>query len=182
LTRSSANNTSPDGHKTVSEQFWQIFNEANVDCNGELDKAGELEKIIAQDCVLWHAGMDPGEEVRCHDGIKAFVCTIRAAFPTFEVTTDEEHQWAAEEGDREVIFWQGSSGKPVSEEVKIFPPLDEHLWETYILESTEPIEVYGVSISRISDGKIAEIWMNTSAWRLKAAKGKKWFAFLMGGW
>jgi hypothetical protein len=182
LTRSSANDTSPEANKTVIEHFWQIFNETKVDDNGELDKASELETIIDPDCVLRHAVMLPSEEVRGHDGIKAFVSTIRAAFPDFKVTIDEEpfHQWAAE-GDRVVTIWQ-VSGKPVSNEVKIFPPLDEHLWETYILESTEPVEVYGVSISRISDGKIAEIWMNTSALRLNAAKGKKWFAFLMGGW
>jgi hypothetical protein len=181
LTRPSTNDTSPETNKkALIEHFWQTFNKAVVDDNGELNVAGDLDSIIAQDCVLWHAGMDPGQEVSGHDGIKAFVCTIRAAFPNFEVTTDKEHQWAAEEGDRVVTFWQGS-GKPVSDEVKIFPPLDEHLWKTYILESTEPIEVYGVSISQISDGKIAEIWMNTSALRLSAARGKKWFAKLMGG-
>ena len=180
LTHPGTNDMSPVDNKTLIAKFWQIFNEAKVDDNGELDKAAELENIIDSGCVLRHAVTDSGQELHGHDSIKAWVSTIRTALD-FKVIIDEElfHQWTAE-GDRVVTIWQGS-GKPESKEVQVFPPLDV-LWDldekTDTLEFTDPIKVYGVTISHISDGKIAEIWMNTHTELdipRKVRKGFGWF-------
>src|SRR5215210_334978 len=110
----------PEANEALIGRFWQIFNEARVDDNGSLDLAGDLDSILDPDCVLIHAEMNTGDEVHGRDGMKAFVSTIRTAFPDFWVFV---RQQPLAEDDKVVTTWS-ATGTPESTEVQPAPALN----------------------------------------------------------
>ena len=88
-----------------------------------------VDEVYASDYVLHIPTPIPVEEVRGSEAIKRFVDTQRAAFPGLEFTVEDQ----IAEGDKVVTRY----GSPES-----------------VMHNA-----FGVIISRIADGKIAEEWI-----------------------
>jgi steroid delta-isomerase-like uncharacterized protein len=96
-----------------------------------------IDEVYAPDMV-WH---DPGLEIRGTQEAKQFVAGYKSAFPDLAVTVEDE----IAEGDKVVSRWtirgthQGET-------------------EDYGPATGKQMELKGISISRIQDGKIVEEW------------------------
>ena len=104
---------------------------------GDMDVA---DQVFASDVVLHGAapGLPPGVE-----GVKAAVTAYRAAFPDLHVTNDDY----VAEGDRVASrwSWQGT-----------------HKGELFGIPATgKQVTMTGISIMRVVDGKIAEVWSSS---------------------
>ena len=102
-----------------------------------------VDELLAPDYVS-HAPGD-SEQTRGAEDIKHIVRTYRAAFPDLTYTVEEQ----VAEGDMVVTRWT-AHGTHQGEFMGIAP-------------SGNSIEVSGMSMDRISGGKIAEDWVNWDA-------------------
>ncbi len=96
-----------------------------------------LEEAYAADLV-WH---EPDQDIRGYEEAKQFVTMYKTAFPDLQATVED----AIAEGDKVVTRWtiRGTH----QEEIEEFGP-----------PTGKQIEIKGITIHRIEDGKIAEEW------------------------
>jgi predicted ester cyclase len=107
---------------------------------GNLDAA---EEIIAPDYVSHEptSGETRGREVA-----KQFAATYREAFPDLQTTIED----MVAEGDKVVVRFRGRGTHQGETEV-FGPPTGKRM------------EMTGITINRVSDGKIVEAWTNSDA-------------------
>ena len=121
-----------DENKALARRFLEeAFNEGNL---------GVADEIFASDYVL-HDPAVP-DEIRGPEGIKGFVQMYRSAYPDTHITVEDQ----IAEGDEVATRWTGRGTH--QGELMGIPP------------SGNRVEVPGITISRISGGKIAEDWTN----------------------
>ena len=109
----------------------EIFTEGNLDL---------ADDLIAPDFVDHDSAMP--EEVHGIEGFKDFVRMFRSAFPDLHVEVQDQ----VAEGDKVATRWTASG---------------THEGELAGIPATGNwVEITGMEISRISGGKIAEIWDN----------------------
>ena len=106
----------------------EVWNQGNLDA---------VDELFATDVILHEAppGVSPGAK-----GVKQLIAGYRAALPDFHLTIED----LIAEGDRVVNRWS-MTGTHKGELMGI-PPTGKKVTST------------GISIVRIADGKIAEIW------------------------
>ncbi len=96
-----------------------------------------IDELFATDYV----GHDPSQpETNGPQGVKDFFDQFRAAYPDGRVTIDQQF----EDGDYVISKWTGA-GTQQGELMGIQP-------------TGKQVRVTGITISRVSDGKIAEEW------------------------
>lgn len=117
-----------DNAKVLERINEEAFNRGDVDA---------LDELVADDFVEHDPmpGMSPDRE-----GLKAMIRGLHAAFPDFH--TEVEDRIVA--GDKVVERWC-STGTQEGEFMGI-PPTDRH------------VEVHGMDISRLADGRLVEHW------------------------
>ena len=109
----------------------EIFTEGNLDL---------ADDLITPDCVNHDPAMS--EEVHGIEGFKELVRMYRSAFPDLPVEVEDQ----VAEGDKVATRWTASG---------------THDGELAGIPATGNwVEITGMEISRISGGKIAEIWDN----------------------
>jgi steroid delta-isomerase-like uncharacterized protein len=109
----------------------EIFTEGNLDL---------ADDLIAPDFVDHDSAMP--EDVHGVEGFKEFVRMYRSAFPDIHVEVEDQ----VAEGDKVATRWR--AGGTHEGEIAGVPATGN--W----------VEITGMEISRISGGKIAEIWDN----------------------
>ena len=102
-----------------------------------LDNPDILEEVYTADLV-WH---EPDQDVRGYEGARQFVSMYKTAFPDLHVTVEE----VIAEGDR-VVTRYTVRGTHQGEIEEFGPPTNREL------------ELEGITIHRIEDGKIVEEW------------------------
>ena len=124
-----------DENKALARRwFEELFNAQNLDV---------ADEIVAQDHVAHDPlliGLPPGPEADKH-----VVNLYHGAFPDAQITIEDQ----IAEGDRVVTRWTGR-GTHQGELLGV-PP------------SGNRVEIGGMTINRISGGKIAETWTNYDA-------------------
>ena len=126
-------------NKTIARRLQEeVFGQGNLELADEL-----LDELVASDYVS-HAPGDP-EQRRGMENIKHIVRTYRSAFPDLTYTVEEQ----VAEGDMVVRRWT-ARGTHEGELMGTAP-------------SGNAIEVSGMSMDRISGGKIVEDWVNWDA-------------------
>jgi len=127
---------SKENKALVRREIEELFNHT-----GNLDVAQE---VYAPDFV----GHDPTMPQDLH-GIEAarqFAASFRSAFPDLSCTIEEQ----IAEGDKVVSRWR-ASGTHEGETEELGPPTGNR------------IEITGISLERISEGKVVESWDNYDA-------------------
>jgi len=117
-------------NKAVSRRFTELFSSG--------DEA-LAEQILADD-VVFHGTRADGE-LRGSDAVKAFVAGYRAAFPDARSTVEDQ----VAEGDKVVTRWRASGTRRGALSAS------EATGREFAFD--------GVTIERIADGKIAEVWV-----------------------
>lgn len=114
-------------NKTISRHFFEeVWNGGNLDA---------LDDLAARDSVLHDRDMG---EHRGIDAAREFIDTYRKAFPDLRFTIEEQ----IAEGDKVVTRWKARG---------------THRGELMGIRPTEKaVSVSGITIDRITDGKIAE--------------------------
>jgi steroid delta-isomerase-like uncharacterized protein len=125
--------TTPDNsraNKEVSRRFTELF--------GTPDAAG-AEDILSRD-IVFHGTAGDGE-IRGLDQMKAFLIGYHSAFPGAHSTVEDQ----VAEGDKVVTRWRARGA---------------HRGDLGPIPATgRAFEMDGVTIERIADGKIAEVWV-----------------------
>jgi steroid delta-isomerase-like uncharacterized protein len=116
-------------NKELSRRFTELFS------TGDEARADE---VLSPDVVMY--GSVPGGELDGLDAVKGFVAEYRASFP--DNTSSVQQQIA--EGDTVVTRWRARGTH--RGEFGSIPPTGRRY------------EIHGVTIERIADGKIAEVW------------------------
>ena len=119
----------------VRREMEELFNQG-----GNLDVADE---IIAPNYVSYEP---TSGEVRGIEGAKQFAATYREAFPDLQNTIED----MVAEGDKVVVRFRGR-GTHQGETEAFGPPTGK--W----------MEMTGITIKRLSEGKIVEAWTNFDA-------------------
>ncbi|MFC2031425.1 ester cyclase [Chloroflexota bacterium] len=118
-----------EANKAISDHMAEeVWSQGNLDA---------VDELCAPDVVLHGAlpGMPSGRE-----GIKAIVSMYRDAFPDFKVT----NEFVMAEGDMVASRWSTSA---------------THKGELMGIPATgNQVSTTGISISRIVEGKIVEVW------------------------
>ena len=102
-----------------------------------LDNPDILEEVYAPDLV-WH---EPDQEVRGYEEARQFVSMYKTAFPDLDVTVED----AIVQGDK-VVTRYTVRGTHQGEIEEFGPPTGRQ------------VELEGITIHRIEDGKIVEEW------------------------
>jgi steroid delta-isomerase-like uncharacterized protein len=102
-----------------------------------LDNPDILEEVYAADLV-WH---EPDQDLRGYEEARQFVSMYKTAFPDLNVTVED----TMAEGDK-VITRYIVRGTHEGEIEEFGPP------------TGRPLELEGITIHRIEDGKIVEEW------------------------
>ena len=102
-----------------------------------LDNPDILEEVYAPDLV-WH---EPDQEVRGYEEARKFVSMYKTAFPDLNVTVED----AIVQGDK-VVTRYTVRGTHQGEIEEFGPPTGRQ------------VELEGITIHRIEDGKIVEEW------------------------
>jgi steroid delta-isomerase-like uncharacterized protein len=102
-----------------------------------VDNLDIIEEIYAPD-VVWH---EPDQEVHGIEEAKRFVTNYKTALPDLNVTVED----AIAEGDKAVTRWT-VRGTHHGEVEEFGPPTGRQ------------VEIKGVTMHRIEDGKIVEEW------------------------
>lgn len=125
---------SEENKALVRRWFEEIFNQQDFDV---------AEEIVARD----HVDHDPAlpDTPPGPEGVKQSVGLYHGAFPDAHITIEDQ----IAEGDRVVTRWTGRGTH--RGDLMGVPPSDNR------------VTVAGVTINRISDGKIAESWDNYDA-------------------
>jgi steroid delta-isomerase-like uncharacterized protein len=126
---------SEENKAVVRREMEEIFNHT-----GNLDAA---EEIFAPDYVSHEP---TSGDTRGIEGAKQFAATYRQAFPDLENTIED----MVAEGDEVVVRFRGS-GTHEGETETFGPPTGKRM------------EITGITIKRLSDGKIVEAWTNFDA-------------------
>jgi steroid delta-isomerase-like uncharacterized protein len=102
-----------------------------------LDNLDILDEAYAADLV-WH---EPDQDIQGSEEAKQFVTMYKTAFPDLHATVEDE----IAEGDKVVTRWtiRGTHQREIEE---FGPPTERQ------------IEIKGITIHRIEDGKIVEEW------------------------
>ena len=119
----------------VRREMEELFNHT-----GNLDAADE---IIGPDYVSYEP---TSGETRGIEGAKQFAATYRQAFPDLENTIED----MVAEGDKVVVRFRGR-GTHQGETEAFGPPTGKRM------------EITGITIKRLSEGKIVEAWTNFDA-------------------
>jgi steroid delta-isomerase-like uncharacterized protein len=117
-------------NKEVSRRFTELF--------GTPDAAG-AEDILSRD-IVFHGTAGDGE-IRGLDQMKAFLVGYHSAFPGAHSTVEDQ----VAEGDKVVTRWRARG----AQRGDLGP----------IPATGRAFEMDGVTIERIADGKIAEVWV-----------------------
>jgi steroid delta-isomerase-like uncharacterized protein len=127
---------SAEENKAIARrEMEELFNHT-----GNLDVADE---IYAPDYV----GHEPTSgDTRGVEGAKQFAAAMRSAFPDLSCTIEDQ----VAEGEQVVTRWTGR-GTHQGETEELGPPTGKRM------------EIAGISIERISEGKVAESWDNYDA-------------------
>ena len=113
--------------------FEEVWNKGNV---------AALPELLTEDAVIHGLPIAPGEGQTAHTGMRALVERFRGAFPDIRIVVED----AVEEGDKIAVrcVVRGT-----------------HLGETLgVASSRKPVEITGMTIARVCDGKIVEGWNN----------------------
>ena len=102
-----------------------------------LDDPGILEEVYAPDLV-WH---EPDRDIRGSEEARRFLGAYKTAFPDLHATVED----VIAEGEKVVTRWT-VRGTHRGETEEFGPPTDRQL------------EIEGITVHRIEDGKIAEEW------------------------
>ena len=126
---------SEENKAVVRREMEELFNHT-----GSLDA---VEEIIAADYV----GYEPTSgETRGIEGARQFATTYREAFPDLENTIED----MVAEGDKVVVRFR-ARGTHQGETAVFGPPTGKQM------------DITGITIKRVSDGKIVESWTNFDA-------------------
>ncbi len=123
---------SEENKAVVRREMEELFNHT-----GNLDA---VEEIIGPDYVSYEP---TSGETRGIEGARQFAATYREAFPDLQTTIED----MVAEGDRVVVRFRGR-GTHQGETEAFGPPTGKRM------------EITGITINRVSDGKIAEAWTN----------------------
>ncbi len=115
-------------NKALARYSWEVVSQRNPDL---------LEEVYAAD-VVWH---EPELDVQGLEEAKQFFSKYLTAFPDFNATVED----AIAEGDKAVTRWT-IRGTHQGEVEDFGPPAGRQ------------IEMEGITIHRIEDGKIVEEW------------------------
>ncbi len=126
---------SEENKAIARREMEEIFNHT-----GNLDAADE---IIAPNYVSHEP---TSGEIRGIEGAKQFAATYRQAFPDLQNTIED----MVAEGDKVVLRFRGS-GTHTGETEAFGPPTGKRM------------EITGITIKRLSEGKIVEAWTNFDA-------------------
>ena len=101
-----------------------------------------IDEMFAEDGVAYGLADETGAPLRGASGFKPFFRNFRGAFPDIEVTVED----TIAEGDRVAARCTVRA---------------THAGDTLGMAATQkPMEITGICIVRISDGKIVEAWNN----------------------
>ena len=119
-----------EANKQVSRRFTELFSTGDADA---------VDQIMTPDVVF--QGATPNGPLRGRDEFKGFLAAYRRAFPTAHSTVEAQ----AAEGDTVVTRWRarGTHDGPLGE----------------IPATGRPFDTHGITIERIEDGRIAEVWV-----------------------
>ncbi|HVF03141.1 MAG TPA: ester cyclase [Rubrobacteraceae bacterium] len=116
-------------NKDLARRSWEMLvNEQNPD---------SIDELYTPDFV-WH---EPDQDIQGFEEARQFLSTYLTAFPDMRVSVEE----AIAEGDKVVTRWT-IRGTHQGELEEFGPPTGKQ------------IEIKGITIHRIEDGKIAEEW------------------------
>jgi steroid delta-isomerase-like uncharacterized protein len=115
-------------NKDLAQRSWDIVNQRNPDL---------LEEFYPPDFV-WH---EPDQDLRGYEQAKQFVSTFFKALPDINITIDD----VIAEGDK-VVTRYTIRGTHQGETEEFGPPTGRQM------------ELEGITIHRIEDGKIVEEW------------------------
>lgn len=119
-----------EANKELSRRFTELFS------TGDESLADE---ILSPE-VVFHGTAGDGE-LRGVDALKGFVSGYRRAFPDAQSTVEDQ----AAEGDKVVTRWRARG---------------THRGELGPIAATDrPFDIDGVTIERIEEGRIAEVWV-----------------------
>jgi predicted ester cyclase len=127
--------TAEENKAVVRREMEELFNHT-----GNLDVADE---IIDSNYVSYEP---TSGEVRGIEGAKQFAATFREAFPDLENTIED----MVAEGDKVVVHFR-ARGTHQGETEAFGPPTGKRM------------EITGITIKRLSEGKIVEAWTNFDA-------------------
>jgi steroid delta-isomerase-like uncharacterized protein len=115
-------------NKDLAQRSWDIVNQRNPDL---------LEEFYPPDFV-WH---EPDQDLRGYEQAKQFISTFFKALPDINITIDD----VIAEGDK-VVTRYTIRGTHQGETEEFGPPTGRQM------------ELEGITIHRIEDGKIVEEW------------------------
>ena len=115
-------------NKAIAQRSWELASQHNPDA---------LEEVYAADLV-WH---EPDQEVHGLEEAKQFYSTYLSAFPDLSFTVED----VLADGEKVVTRWTGR-GTHQGEIEEFGPPTGNQ------------IEIKGITIHRLEDGKIVEEW------------------------
>jgi steroid delta-isomerase-like uncharacterized protein len=115
-------------NKDLARRSWEIVSQRNPDL---------LEEVYAAD-IVWH---EPDQDVQGLEEAKQFYSTYLSAFPDFNATVED----VIAEGEKAVTCWT-IRGTHQGEVEEFGPP------------TRRQVEIKGITIHRIEDGKIVEEW------------------------
>ncbi len=117
--------------KTVIEQFF-----------GAIFSQGQLALIEQTTNPNYHLHLPGGPDVQGQEALRQFVTMYRTAFPDLHFTLEDQ----VVEGDKIVTRWtvQGT----------------QHGSLLGIPPTGKKVKVTGITISRMEDGKMTEVWVN----------------------
>ena len=115
-------------NKELARRSWEIVSEWNPDL---------IEEFYPPDLV-WH---EPDQDIRGYEEARQFVSTFFDAFPDINITVED----AIAEGDKAVTRYT-IRGTHRGETEEFGPPTGRQM------------ELEGITIHRIEDGKIVEEW------------------------
>ncbi len=117
-----------EDNKALAQRSWEIVSQRNPDL---------LEEVYAAD-IVWH---EPDQDVEGLEEAKQFYSMYLSAFPDFTATVED----VIAEGDKAVTRWtiRGTHQGEIEE----FGPA-----------TGKQVEIKGITIHRIEDGKIVEEW------------------------
>jgi steroid delta-isomerase-like uncharacterized protein len=117
-----------EDNKALAQRSWEIVSQRNPDL---------LEEVYAAD-IVWH---EPDQDVQGLEEAKQFYSMYLSAFPDLHATVED----VMAEGDKAVTRWtiRGTHQGGIEE---FGPPTGQQ------------VEIKGITIHRIEDGKIVEEW------------------------
>lgn len=114
----------------VRRAIEEVYNQGNL---------AVVDEIVTRDVVIHSSS----EEIHGPAGVKQYVAMLRAAFPDFHMTIEDQ----IADGDRVVTRW--SAHGTHSGEFQGIPPTGKHGTMT------------GIDIDRIANDKVVECWVNS---------------------